>query len=319
MSIIDTGLPDGTEDFVGSKAKELENLRSSLLDKFYKDGCELVIPSLIEYTESIGGVANNSLKDYTYSFSDETAKAISIRPDISQQIARIDIQEGVKNKKKYCYFGETLRKTKDSLTKSRIAYKAGVELFGNINSSDEIEIIKLLISIIKSTGKYKITLSLGRTEPLSELMGALDIPGNEVKILKKIMSSKSETDLEEFFLSRKFNKKLFLEFKSLMSLNGKNESLKFLKKHKRKAFRDAAIKLGKVIKSLPKFIDYHLDFSDFPGFDYHSGLVFSIHVKGFGFSLAKGGQYNAGHQSAKRDAIGFDINVSSLLKLNNQE
>ena len=141
MSIIDTGLPDGTEDFVGSKAKELENLRSSLLDKFYKDGCELVIPSLIEFTESIGGIANNSLKDYTYSFSDETAKDISIRPDISQQIARIDIQDGAKNKKKYCYFGETLRKTKDSLTKSRIAYKTGVELFGNINSSDEIEII----------------------------------------------------------------------------------------------------------------------------------------------------------------------------------
>ena len=118
-------------------------------------------------------------------------------------------------------------------------------MFGNINSSDEIEIIKLLISSIKSTGKHKITLSLGRTEPLSELIGALDIPENEVKILKKILSSKSESDLEEFFLSKKFNKKLFLEFKSLMSLNGKNESLKFLKKHKRKAFRDAAKKLGK--------------------------------------------------------------------------
>ena len=72
MSIIDTGLPDGTEDFVGSKAKELENLRSLLLDKFYKDGCELVIPSLIEFTESIGGIANNSLKDYSYSFSERT-------------------------------------------------------------------------------------------------------------------------------------------------------------------------------------------------------------------------------------------------------
>ena len=104
-----------------------------------------------------------------------------------------------------------------------------------------------------------------------------------------------------------------------MTLNGKNETLKSLKQHKRKGFRDAAKKLEKVIKSLPKSVDYHLDFSDFPGFDYHSGLVFSIHILGFGFSLAKGGQYNAGHQSIKRDAIGFDINVSSLLKLNNQE
>ena len=35
--MINTGLPDGTEDFVGNKAKELESLRNSLLSKFYKN------------------------------------------------------------------------------------------------------------------------------------------------------------------------------------------------------------------------------------------------------------------------------------------
>tara|TARA_Y100000591_G_scaffold332873_1_gene372031 strand:- start:460 stop:1419 length:960 start_codon:yes stop_codon:yes gene_type:complete len=315
MSTSNSGLPDGAEDFVGVKAKELENLRSLFLNYFYKNNCELVIPSLIEFSDVIGGNSNDSLKDYAYSFSDESSKDISIRPDISQQIARIDLQQGIKNKKKYCYFGETLRKTKDSLTKSKVAYKTGVEIFGKISISDEIDLIKLMLLSLKKTGKYKLTLSLGRTEPMTELMNSLAIPPKEIRVLKKIISSKSQTDLNEFFNSNSLNKKILVEIKKLIELNGKIEKLKYLKKHKNKIFQDSARKIEKVIKSLPSSIDYHLDFSDFPGFDYHAGLVFSVHVLGFGFSIAKGGQYKSVQNNIIRDAIGFDVNVSSLTKL----
>ncbi len=316
MSTSNSGLPDGTEDFVGAKAKELENLRSQFLNYFYKNDCELVTPSLIEFSETIGGNANASLKNYAYSFSDENLKDISIRPDISQQIARIDLQQGTKNKKKYCYFGETLRKTKDSLTKSKIAYKTGVEIFGKITISEEIDLIKLMLVSLKKTGKYKLTISLGRTEPMAELLNSLGLSFNEKRILKKIISSKSKTDLKEFFNSNGLKNKDLSEIKNLMEVNGKIECLKYLKKHKNKVFRDSARKIERIVKILPSSIDYHLDFSDFPGFDYHSGLVFSVHVFGFGFSIAKGGQYKSIQNNIEREAIGFDVNVSSLTKLN---
>ena len=316
MSTSNSGLPDGTEDFVGVKAKELENLRSLFLNYFYKNKCELVIPSLIEFSDVIGGDANDSLRDYAYSFSDENLKDISIRPDISQQIARIDLQLGSKNKKKYCYFGETLRKTKDSLTKSKIAYKTGVEIFGKISMSDEIDLIKLMLLSLKKTGKYKMTISLGRTEPLAEILNSLALSPNENRILKKVIASKSQSDLEEFFNSKGLNNKSLVEIKKLIEVSGKIECLKYLKKHKSKIFQDSARKIEKIIKNLPTSIDYHLDFSDFPGFDYHSGLVFSVHVLGFGFSIAKGGQYKSTQNNIVREAIGFDVNVSSLIKLN---
>ena len=316
MPMINTGLPDGTEDFVGNKAKELESLRNSLLAKFYKNDFQLVIPSLIEFSDSIGGSANNALRDFSYNFSDDiSSKEISIRPDISQQIARIDIQQGAKGKKKYCYFGETVRKTTDSLTKSRTAFKAGVELFGKISIADEISILNLLISCIKSTGKKKITLSLGRTEPLVELIYSLKLDKNDSKILKNIMSTKSQTDLEEFCNSLNIKRNYVHELKNLMVMNGSINSLKYFKKHKNKKFQESAKKLERVVKSLPKSVDYHFDFSDFPGFDYHEGLVFSIHVEGFGSSLAKGGHYKTRFKdNSVREAIGFDINISSLIK-----
>tara|TARA_B100000073_G_scaffold234205_1_gene195770 strand:- start:534 stop:1487 length:954 start_codon:yes stop_codon:yes gene_type:complete len=316
MSASNSGLPDGTEDFVGVKAKELEKLRSLFLNYFYKNNCELVIPSLIEFSEDIGGNANASLRDYAYSFSDENLKNISVRPDISQQIARIDLQQGIKDKKKYCYFGETLRKTKDSLTKSKIAYKTGVEIFGKISITDEIDIIKLMLLSLKKVGKYKMTISLGRTEPLAEILNNLSLTHGDNRRLKKIIASKSKTDLEEFFNSKGLNNRSLLEIKNLIEVNGKIECLKYLKKHKNKVFQSSAKKIEKIIKNLPSSIDYHLDFSDFPGFDYHSGLVFSVHVFEFGFSIAKGGQYKSMQNNNIREAIGFDVNVSSLTKLN---
>ena len=316
MSSSNSGLPDGTEDFVGVKAEELEKLRSLFLNFFYKNNCELVVPSLIEFSEIIGGNFNESLKDYAYSFSDENLKNISIRPDISQQIARIDLQQGNKEKKKYCYFGETLRKTKDSLTKSKIAFKTGVEIFGKISISDEIDIIKLMLLSLKKAGKYKMTISLGRTEPLSEILNGLNLSLIENRRLKKIIASKSKTDLEEFFNSKALRTRSLIEIKNLMEVNGKIECLKYLKKHKNKVFQASAKKIEKIIKNLPTSTDYHLDFSDFPGFDYHSGLVFSVHVPEFGFSIAKGGQYKSIQNHIVREAIGFDVNVSSLTKLN---
>ena len=316
MSSSNSGLPDGTEDFVGVKAEELEKLRSLFLNFFYKNNCELVVPSLIEFSEIIGGNFNESLRDYAYSFSDENLKNISIRPDISQQIARIDLQQGSKDKKKYCYFGETLRKTKDSLTKSKIAFKTGVEIFGKISITDEIDLIKLMLLSLKKVGKYKMTISLGRTEPLSEIFNGLDLSLNENRRLKKIIATKSKTDLEEFFNSKGLSTKSLTEIKNLIEVTGKIECLKYLKKHKNKVFQASARKIEKIIKNLPPSIDYHLDFSDFPGFDYHSGLVFSVHVVGFGFSIAKGGQYKSMQNHIVREAIGFDVNVSSLTKLN---
>ena len=316
MSSSNPGLPDGTEDFVGVKAEELEELRSLFLNFFYKNNCELVVPSLIEFSEIIGGDFNESLKDYAYSFSDESLKNISIRPDISQQIARIDLQQGSKDKKKYCYFGETLRKTKDSLTKSKIAFKTGVEIFGKISITDEIDLIKLMLLSLKKAGKYKMTISLGRTEPLSEILNGLNLSLNENRRLKKIIASKSKTDLEEFFSSKDLSTKDLMEITNLIEVNGKIECLKYLKKHKNKVFQSSARKIEKIIKNLPPSIDYHLDFSDFPGFDYHTGLVFSVHVVGFGFSIAKGGQYKSMQNHIIREAIGFDVNVSSLTKLN---
>mgnify|MGYP003299830179 CR=1 FL=1 len=47
----------------------------------------------------------------------------------------------------------------------------------------------MLLSL-KKAGKYKLTISLGRTEPMAELLNGLNLSFNDNRRLKKIISSK---------------------------------------------------------------------------------------------------------------------------------
>lgn len=316
MPIYKTGLPDGTEDFVGKDAIIIENLREKLLNRFHKKGFGLVIPSLIEFSEKLGGGSNQELKEAAFSFSDNiTGKDISVRPDISQQIARIDIAQGAKGEKRYCYFGETLRKAGDSLTKSKVNFKSGVEFFGKINSAAEKEILSLMIESLKLTGLKKITISLGRTEPMNDLIDKMSLETTQESTLKKIMSTKSETDLIEFCKKLSVKKNNLNDLLLLVSASGSQEILKKLKSHKNSIFQSSSKKIENLIKVLPKGVNYHVDFSDFPGYDYHEGLVFSGHVENYGSAISNGGSYKTVYgKGSSREAIGFDLSVSAVLK-----
>ena len=132
-------LPGGVEDILSDRAIDLENLRRSLIDLYSQKGFSLVYPSIIEFADAIGGEVNSELKKRAFTFSDNsTSKEIAIRPDISQQIARIDQTSNSEETKKYCYAGEVIKKRKDSFAKSILAIKIGVEIFGSQNSENEI-------------------------------------------------------------------------------------------------------------------------------------------------------------------------------------
>ena len=60
----------------------------------------------------------------------------------------------------------------------------------------------------------------------------------------------------------------------------------------------------------------HIDVTDFPGFNYHKGLVFSAHSADLGFSIANGGNYFSQTASGStRSAIGFDQDIIAMTKL----
>ena len=310
-----SNLPDGVEDLTAPDSLELETLRRSLIDFYQSKSFQLTYPSLIEFADAIGGEQNTSLRDSAFTFFDDlSSNELAIRPDISQQIARIDQAEESDKEQRYCYVGEVLKKRKDSFSQSRITIKAGIEIFGG--EDNKFETISLLSDSKKIGNLTELTLSFGKTEILAEIIEPLNLNYNDGIILNKIISSKSESDLSSWVKDRKVQKDLVNKLLTLIDCNG---DLSIISKLKNIQTSDAHLS---EIENIWDFIEKetcfspHIDLTDFPGFNYHDGLVFSAHSDKYGFSIANGGEYFSQTMSGKqKSAIGFDQDIIAMIKL----
>ena len=310
-----SNLPDGVEDLTAPDSLELETLRRSLIDFYQSKSFQLTYPSLIEFADAIGGEQNTSLRDSAFTFFDDlSSNELAIRPDISQQIARIDQAEESDKEQRYCYVGEVLKKRKDSFSQSRITIKAGIEIFGG--EDNKFEVISLLSDSMKIGNLTELTLSFGKTEILAEIIEPLNLNYNDGIVLNKIISSKSESDLSSWVKDRKVQKDLVNKLLTLIDCNG---DLSIISKLKNIQTSDAHLS---EIENIWDFIEKetcfspHIDLTDFPGFNYHDGLVFSAHSDKFGFSIANGGEYFSQTMSGKqKSAIGFDQDIIAMIKL----
>ena len=310
-----SNLPDGVEDLTAPDSLELETLRRSLIDFYQSKSFQLTYPSLIEFADAIGGEQNTSLRDSAFTFFDDlSSNELAIRPDISQQIARIDQAEESDKEQRYCYVGEVLKKRKDSFSQSRITIKAGIEIFGG--EDNKFETISLLSDSMKIGNLTELTLSFGKTEILAEIIEPLNLNYNDGIVLNKIISSKSESDLSSWVKNRKVQKDLVNKLLTLIDCNG---DLSIISKLKSIQTSDAHLS---EIENIWDFIEKetcfspHIDLTDFPGFNYHDGLVFSAHSDKYGFSIANGGEYFSQTMSGKqKSAIGFDQDIIAMIKL----
>ena len=310
-----SNLPDGVEDLTAPDSLELETLRRSLIDFYQSKSFQLTYPSLIEFADAIGGEQNTSLRDSAFTFFDDlSSNELAIRPDISQQIARIDQAEESDKEQRYCYVGEVLKKRKDSFSQSRITIKAGIEIFGG--EDNKFEAISLLSDSMKIGNLTELTLSFGKTEILAEIIEPLNLNYNDGIVLNKIISSKSESDLSSWVKDRKVQKDLVNKLLTLIDCNG---DLSIISKLKSIQTSDAHLS---EIENIWDFIEKetcfspHIDLTDFPGFNYHDGLVFSAHSDKYGFSIANGGEYFSQTMSGKqKSAIGFDQDIIAMIKL----
>tara|TARA_Y100000816_G_C26075938_1_gene566379 strand:+ start:435 stop:1388 length:954 start_codon:yes stop_codon:yes gene_type:complete len=315
MSIKSSNLPDGVEDITSVEALELEGLKRSLLDYYQSENFQLTYPSLIEFADTIGGDQNESIKDSAFTFSDDLSNnELIIRPDISQQIARIDQAEDTKGETRYCYVGEVLKKRKDSFSRSRITVKAGVEIFGG--NDNKFEILKLLSDSMDIGNLKDLTLSYGKTEILEDVLEPLNLNREESYSLNKIISSKSSSDLSSWLTKHKMNKNVVDKLLTLLECNGDLSVISTLKAI------ETDEKIVNELEEIWSFIEKetsfkpHIDVTDFPGFNYHKGLVFSAHSEKLGFSIANGGSYFSQTASGStRIAIGFDQDIIAMTKL----
>ncbi|MFL2698192.1 MAG: ATP phosphoribosyltransferase regulatory subunit [Gammaproteobacteria bacterium] len=314
-------LPEGVDEILPPKAIQVEKLRRSLLDLYLESGYEYVIPPLLEYKRNLGGKAHDEIIDYAFSFKDEiSSEEVSIRPDISEQAARIDAYR-IKSKDiiKLCYAGDVVKSKSSPINRSRSTIQVGAEIFGDASMEAEIESICLMIDSLKVIGVEDVTISLSSSKVTALVLNKAVARGVNEKELNKALNRKSESDLME--VSKELDQEDIDLLLNLSSLYGGEEIIDEAKKKLSSilpSIEEELIYLRLLVLGIKKKkeVDLYIDLGETLGFKYHTGVVFAAYVEEAGHALAKGGRYDGiSDINNHRPAVGFDLDLLAVTSL----
>ncbi len=310
-------LPDGIEELLPGPAARLEAMRRRLLDLHRGWGYQLVMPPLVEFTESLLIGLGADIDRLTFRLTDQlSGRSMGVRADITPQVARIDAHslagDGVS---RFCYAGSVLHTRPTTLLGSRSPVKLGAELYGDASLAADIEVISLMLETLRAAGVDGITLDLGHVGIASGLLAEL---ANDLRDpVYEALQRKSRPDLEQLLAG--VDATLASRVLDLANLHGGLEVLDQVPAGLG-AVDTAVAELRQVAAAISERypqVDLYFDLAELRGYRYHTGLVFAAYVQEQGRALANGGRYDdVGEVFGRpRPATGFSTDLMVLLDL----
>src|SRR5213075_2239463 len=156
-------LPEFVEDILPAEAMRMERLRRRILDLFFKHKYELVMPPLLEYTDSLLTGTGHDLELRTFKVVDQlSGRMMGLRADITPQVARIDAhllnRQGVT---RLCYCGSVLHTRPAGPAATREPIQLGAELYGDARVEADLEILLLLCRALELAAVHNARVDIG--------------------------------------------------------------------------------------------------------------------------------------------------------------
>lgn len=317
-------LPDGIEEVLPVQAATVEFLRRRLLDLFRAWGYELVIPPLVEFTDSLLVGLGQDLDLLTFKLTDQlSGRSMGVRADITPQVARIDAHslaaDGVT---RLCYAGSTLHTRPKSLMASRSPIQLGAELYGDDSPAADVEVIRLMLATLDAVQlDSDITLDLGHVGVYEAVLQAAGLDGEREQQVFDCLQRKSVPDLRESLAD--VDETTAAMIVALVDLHGDESVLVEARERYADyapaalaaldALQDVAVDVRRQRSDLP----IYFDLAELRGYHYHTGIVFAAYTPGHGQALANGGRYNGVGEvfGRARPATGFAADLKILMAL----
>src|SRR5688572_32920084 len=129
----------------------IERLRRAILDLFFSKKYQLVMPPLLEYTDSLLTGTGHDLELRTFKVVDQlSGRMMGVRADITPQVARIDAH--LLNRKgvtRLCYCGSVLHTRPAAPGATREPVQIGAEMYGEAGVAADLEILELLCEALR--------------------------------------------------------------------------------------------------------------------------------------------------------------------------
>ena len=307
-------LPEHIEDILPAEAMRIEILRRSILDLFFKNKFELVMPPLVEFTDSLLTGTGHDLDLRTFKLVDQlSGRMMGVRADITPQVARIDAH--LLNRKgvtRLCYCGSVLHARPRSPGATREPILIGAEIYGHAGIQSDLEIQSLLCQALAAAGATGARMDVGHVAVFRSLVRAGDV-GHELEVeLFEALQKKDVPALK--ILTKRTDAKTRAALLLLTELYGDKAVLDVAEKKlpELPELQKALTTLRALANACP--IPVSFDLAELRGYHYHSGVVFDAYCDGVAGAVARGGRYDeVGKAFGRlRPATGFSIELRSL-------
>lgn len=318
-------LPDGVEEILPAEAKPIESLRRQLLDLYSTWGYDMVIPPLIEYTDSLLIGLGRDVDLLTFKVTDQlTGRTLGIRADITPQTARMDAHSFSRTcTNRLCYAGHVIHTRPKNPLATRTPIQAGVEFYGEAGVSADIEVVSLLLESLRLCGLPKLHIDLGHVGIYRALAKVAGMTSAEEETFFDLLQRKASTEIREWVNSTINNKTIADVLLDLPNLAGDRTTLIEAKTRfdglapDAVAAVDQLMAVAEVIEQRYPEAEMYFDLSELRGYHYLTGLVFAAFAPGYGNPVASGGRYDhIGEVFGRaRPATGFAVDITAISKL----
>lgn len=300
-------LPSGFFDLLPPDARAQRMLFQQVLDCFESFGYQEVSPPLMEFEASLLAGKNNAMASKTFRLMDPISREMmGIRTDMTLQVARIASARLTDQPRplRLSYAGTCMRVAGEGLRRERQFMQAGAELIGSESVAADIEILRMAVAAIEPLGLGEITIDIHLPQLATRLLE--HFPEELREYCAKAIHHK-----DRFTLSG-IKHPLIPAIITLLEATGITnpaqitepdlppEATTLLAGWKT---RIAAIQAARIPARLT------FDPLEQQGFEYHTGLAFSLFAAQVESEIGRGGRYLLNDETP---AIGFTLYLNPL-------
>jgi ATP phosphoribosyltransferase regulatory subunit len=312
-------LPAGLRDMLPPDAAFEAEIVERLVAFLGARGYMRVKPPLVEFEDSLLSGAGVAVSPDTFRLMDPVSqRMMGVRADITPQIARIALSRlaGAARPLRLSYAGEVLRVRGTQLRPERQFVQVGAELIGAAGPLADAEIIVTATEALAAIGVGGLSVDLTTPRLVPLVCARFGLEGEAGRLVRAALDRKdsvavaahagpaAETLAALLAATGRFED----AYPRLRAVSLPDEAA---------AERDRVGAIAALIRNCAPDLPLTLDPVEHRGFEYHTGIGFTVFAGGVRGELAGGGRYRArgGEEDGEGErATGFTLYVDTILR-----
>lgn len=296
IALLPAGLSDGLPPDAAFEAQVVEGL----LGSFATRGYERVKPPLLEFEESLFAGSGTATASHAFRLMDPVSqRMMALRPDITVQVARIATTRLDRSPRplRLGYAGQILRVKGSQLRPGRQFGQAGLELIGAPEPAGDVEVVVTAIEALQALGVDGLAVDLGLPTLVPAILDELNPDKETLDLVRTALDGKDAAAVSS--LSDRLGGDTTKQLLGMLAATGpadaalaRLEGLNLNDEAARELAGLAQVVDG--VRAEAPALTLTIDPVEIRGFEYHTGVTFTVFARSVQGELGRGGRYLAG-------------------------